>query len=442
MRLTELEPLPHRLRRARPWGKRLVLPLAACLLCCAAQGAAPDPKTLIPEFEKVLKDNIVAFWYPKCLDRENGGYIINFGPLGESRGPGTKMIVTQARMVWLFSALARAGYRSPGLGNKELLEAADIGYRFLRERMWDARNGGFYWEVDAAGTRKIRADKVTYGESFALYALSEYYLASKRPEVLQFARQLFDLLEQKAHDKTYGGYLESFNEDWTEQTTATPLGPVELKLMNTHLHMLEAMTTFYRASKLPLAKERLVELIAIESNSVVRKNIGACTDKYTRDWQPRLDENYGRASYGHDVENIWLLTDALDAAGLPRAPYLDLFKTLFAYSLKYGYDSEQGGFFDNGPLGQAADQRDKVWWVQAEALVSSLYMYRMTGDQVYAEVFAKTWDFVKTRQVDWTHGEWFEKVSPAGLGSGKKASTWKAGYHNGRAMLECMRLLR
>src|SRR5262245_36487949 len=113
---------------------------------------AQDPnslaKTYVPKLERNLRDNIVAFWYPKSLDRQNGGYTIHFGPQGEPKAAGTKMIVTQARMVWLFSRLARAGY-----GGKEYLDAADWGYQFLREKMWDRKNGGFYWEVDTTGNQ-------------------------------------------------------------------------------------------------------------------------------------------------------------------------------------------------------------------------------------------------------------------------------------------------
>ncbi|HET6962347.1 MAG TPA: hypothetical protein VFJ27_07615 [Terriglobia bacterium] len=69
----------------------------------------------IPRLEKNLKENIVAFWLSKSLDRTNGGYTINFGPKGEPKGPGTKMIVTQARTVWLFSRLVRAGYGGPNI---------------------------------------------------------------------------------------------------------------------------------------------------------------------------------------------------------------------------------------------------------------------------------------------------------------------------------------
>jgi mannobiose 2-epimerase len=394
----------------------------------------------MPRIEKILTQNIAPFWTSKSLDRVNGGYTLNFGLHGEALGPGTKMIVTQARMVWLFSRMARAGYKKA-----EYLDAADLGYRFLKDRMWDPNSGGFFWEVDPTGTRQLRPDKHLYGQAFALYAISEYYLASQKKEVLDFATQVFNLLEDKAHDKTFGGYIESFNRDWTPAPADAQsyMGDLSgLKLMNTHLHLMEAVTTFFRASKLPLARERLVELIFIQSNAVVRKGLGACTDKYDQDWTPRLDGNYARVSYGHDVENVWLLMDACDAAGLPNWPLMDLYKTLFEYSLKYGFDEANGGFFYTGRFNQPATDRTKSWWVQAEALVSSLRMYRATHDPRYRQVFEKTFDFVEKKVVDWENGEWYSAINPSGQAEGPKASPWKAGYHNGRAMIECLEVLR
>lgn len=407
-----------------------------------AQDQSSLAKTYTPKLEKILTENIAAFWYAKSLDRKNNGYIINFGPRGEPKGEGTKMIVTQARMVWLFSRLARAG----GYGKrKEYLEAAELGYRFLTEKMWDKKNGGFYWEVDATGDQKLKPRKHLYGQAFALYAISEYYLASGNKEALDFAVRFFNLLETKSHDKVYGGYVEFFNEDWSAPPpgeTSYMSGEPGWKLMNTHLHLLEAMTTFYRASKLPLARERLLELITIESNAVVRKDIGACTDKYERDWTPRLDKEYARVSYGHDLENIWLLIDACDAAGISNRPLLDLYRTLFDYSLRYGYDRENGGFYDSGAFGQPADRRNKIWWVEAEAIVSALYMYRITGEAKYLAVFEKTFDFIEKRMVDWQHGEWHAILTPEGRTEGDKAHAWKAGYHQGRAMIECLEILK
>ncbi|MHC4146579.1 MAG: AGE family epimerase/isomerase [Planctomycetota bacterium] len=441
----------------------IVLNLAALLSVCGWLHAAPNraelAKTYIPRFEKMLKKNIVSFWYPKTIDRRNGGYTINFGPSGELKGEGTKMIVSQARTVWLFSRLARAGY-----GGDECIEAADVGYRFLKEKMWDGTNGGYYWEVDATGEKKLKPRKHLYGQAFGLYAVSEYYLATGKQDALDFAVGFFNLLEAKSHDKAYGGYIEFFNEDWT------PVSPSEnsymgtqagLKLMNTHLHLLEALTTFYRASKLPLARERLLELINIESNAVVRKNLGACTDKYDRDWTPRLQGDYARVSYGHDIENVWLLIDACDAAGVSNYPFIDLYRTLFDYaagvsnypfidlyrtlfdySLKYGYDQADGGFYDSGRFNQPADKRSKIWWVEAEAIVSALYMNHLTKDSKYLPIFEKTAGFIEENMVDWENGEWHGEITPKGSPRGDKANAWKAGYHNGRAMIECLEILK
>jgi mannobiose 2-epimerase len=324
------------------------------------------------------------------------------------------------------------------------LAAADLGYRFLRDKMWDAKHGGFYWLVDESGNQALLPGKVMYGQSFGLYAVSEYYLATRNEGALKLARQLFDLMEAKAHDPVYGGYQEKFAADWSPSNlTREYFGAGSAaKLMNTHLHLMEAMTCFYRASRLPLARERLLELITIQSNSVVRKGIGACTDRYERNWQPILTGGGSTVSYGHDLENIWLLVDASDAAGISVYPLQDLFQTLFEYSTKYGFDTEKGGFYSTGAPNQPASDRSKTWWVQAEAMVSALYMHRLTGDPKYLEIFAKTYDFIDNYQVDWKVGEWHPTVSTDGKGSGSKANAWKAGYHNGRAMIEGIAILK
>src|SRR6185369_3763962 len=99
---------------------------------------------------------------------------------------------------------------------------------------------------------------------------------------------------------------------------------------------------------------------------VVRKDLGACSDKYERDWTPLLEPKYARVSYGHDLENIWLLIDACRAANLPLAPHMETFRALWKYSKEHGWDEAEGGFYDGGPFGAPADRRQKVWWTQAE----------------------------------------------------------------------------
>jgi cellobiose epimerase len=424
-----------------------LLLLAACTDSHTVAPVSVDHLDIVGQLETTLTGNIAAFWYPRSIDRDNGGYELEFGPRGEALNPGRKMIVSQARTVWFFSSLARAGYEKPSAFTKaDLLSAADHGFRFLRDKMWDQEHGGFYFRVDPSGEEATEPMKHLYGQAFALYGLSEYYLASGNREALDLADQLFALLEAKAHDEEYGGYVEFFNADWTAAApdTANYIDGVSprVKLLNTHLHLMEALTTYYRAAPSPLVRERLVELIGIETNEVVRKDLVACTDKHQRDWTPILEPPYNRVSYGHDIENVWLVADACEAAGIDPTEHLQLYKDLWDYSLRYGYDDAAGGFYNSGPVAGPATDRDKVWWVQAEALVSALYMHDITGERRYREVFDQTWSFAKSQMIDWEHGDWHSTVEESGESTGNKGSEWKTAYHNGRAMMECIRLLR
>ena len=239
----------------------------------SAQGLKGVARTHLPKLQKVLSENIQDFWLKNGLDREYGGYVISFDNDGRIITPYSKMIVTQARQVWLHSRLARAGYK-----REENLKAAAHGYKFLRERMWDARNGGFYWEVDAQGTPQ-KTHKHLYGQSFGLYAISEYALVTRDNDALTWAREIFKLLEEKAHDARYKGYNEFFTADWQPVPAGTAnyiaRASTPVKLYNTHLHLLESITTFYRASKLPLARERLLELIEIETDEGRAQGVSA-----------------------------------------------------------------------------------------------------------------------------------------------------------------------
>ncbi len=393
----------------------------------------------IQRFEKTLVENILGFWYPATVDPA-GGYLLNHYSNGKSKGPGIRMIVTQAQMVWFFARMARWGHEP-----KKMLAAAEHGCTFLRDTMWDHKNGGFHWEVDSSG-KATKRNKHLFGQSFGLFAVAEYALASKRKDVLDFAMRHFELLDKRSHDPVHGGYVEYFLADWSTPPVNEPIymdgSATGMKLMNTHLHLMEAMTTLYHASKNATVRDRLLELLSIETNAVVRKPYSACSDKFDRDWSPRLEGELARVSYGHDIENIWLVTEATRAAGFSYSPYVDLFTANFAYCRKYGFDEVSGGFYTSGEFNQPASDRNKSWWVQAEALVGALTMYQITSRTEYFEVFRKTWDFCDKFQIDWKNGDWHAKIDPNAKPEGDKAQPWKAAYHNGRAMIECITRLR
>ena len=133
--------------------------------------------------------------------------------------------------------------------------------------------------------------------------------------------------------------------------------------------------------------------------------------------------------------------EACKTAGIAENLLSDLYRSLFKYALQYGLDRKNGGFYDSGFFNSPADRREKIWWVQAESLVAALEMYRLTREQLYWDCFSLVLDWIVNHQVDWKHGDWYEKIDEEGKASGVKAGPWKGPYHNGRAMLRCLDLL-
>lgn len=405
-----------------------------------SRAGQPDIQKSVARLEKILIHNILTFWYPQIIDRENGGYFLNHNHTGNWKGKANKLLVNQARTVWFFSYLSGTPYGAP-----EHLEAARHGYNFLYNNLWDSQCGGFYWEVDSTGKTATKPDKHLYGQAFGLYALSEYALASGDESAKLLAHELFKLLETYAHDSQYGGYKEFFHRDWQLPSEAAKdyrnnASPT-IKTQDTHLHLLEALTPYYRLTKEPLARERLLELIMIQANTVLRKWLGASTDRHQFDWTPFSERRYERVNYGHDLENIWLLTEACNAIGLPNALFMDLYRTLFDYALKYGFDKKNGGFYQSGRCNAPADWREKLSWVQAEALVAALQMYCRTGEELYYNCFEQTLHWIEKYQADWSNGDWHEQIAAPGQVKEDKAGLWQSPYHNGRAMIKCLALL-
>ncbi len=392
--------------------------------------------------ERNLTENIVPFWYPSSIDQLDGGYRINHDVAGHWQGAAPKSLVAQARTLWFFARLLNSPYRSTGYEG-----AAAHGFEFLERCFWDTRSGGFHWRVDSPG-ELLDCDKHLYGQSFALYALSEYAIAAGDESAARRADELFDLIERHARDRSHGGYREFLRRDWSapEPHEIGYLGkPASVKTLNTHLHLLEALTRYNDLRPDARVHDALNELVWVLGNTVVRKRYGACTDRHEEDWSVPESDGRPRVVYGHDLETVWFLIEASAGLALPSALQVDLYETLFFNAWRYGYDHARGGFYLGGDLGRFASDRQKVWWVQAEALVCALHLYTLTRRKVYFDVFAKTLEWVTVYQTDWQRGEWYLRTDRAGVGSGEKAheraGTWKCSYHNGRAMLKGIELV-
>jgi mannobiose 2-epimerase len=399
-------------------------------------GSMADARAAI---ERILTQNIVPFWLARLRDPDARGYRLNHDAQGTWKGPAPKRAVKQARVLWFLSRLKQSG-RAPadcdGL-------AAD-GFAFLKERMWDADHGGFFWELDERGEAPTMPDKHIYGQAHALFAVSQYALASGDAAAREFADTIFAMIEQRFHDPEFVGYFEFFCRDWSPCSPGDNgyLGALpDLKLLNSHLHLMEAVAVYDELSANALARQRLLELIDIVGHRCVRMPHGSLTDEFCRDWTPLDGPTHDRVSYGHDIEAVHLLSAARARAGQTLQETLERDRRLFENAWRFGFDRRHGGVFAAGALGRAADDLRKIWWAQAEALRGALELYSLTGADSYAIAFYRTLDWIQRRQVDWEHGEWHAEIGPDGVARGDKATIWKGPYHNGRAMIEALAIL-
>jgi cellobiose epimerase len=402
-----------------------------------AQLSCTTPEAQARRCRQILRTSIIDFYLPACVDQTRGGYFESlengrFAPTGE------RFVTLQARQLWFFSTLAAAG-----IEKEAALVAARKGFDFLEKHFHDRACGGYFAKVSDDG-RPTDRRKHVYLNAFALYGLTVYHRATQNPEALAAAKELFATLEARSHDPQHGGYTEFFTEDWrpiTHASESSYIGPPGTRTYNTHLHLLEAFAELHRAWPDALVRGRLEELLAINTLTVRLEPYGCNLDTFTPEWQPlRTPENL-RVSYGHDLECAWLSLDASRALGLPAALLRGWAERLVDYSLQHGYDRAHGGFFYSGRLGMDADDTRKEWWVQAEALVAMLEMYRLTGRPEYYDAFSSTLDFVTKYQIAPEGGWWATRCADGSPAGNTRASMWQGGYHSGRSMLRCASLL-
>lgn len=418
-------------------GGALVLLLAFTLQLTAAT-PPPGTKERFTAWAKRMKSDlqtkVFPYWYDTAIDHENGGYLL--ADSKDGRGQATdKMLVTQARMVWGFSHAHIKGLEDP---QRNYVEAARLGYQFIRDHFYDTANGGYFMSTDLKGN-PIDRQKTLYAQAFVIYAFLEYHKASADPRPRNEAIELFKLLQKKAHDDRNNGWFEHFEEDWTLVTEPTP-GPYTieipgLKSANAHLHWMEALTALYKEDPEPQVKQALAEAIEINQRYFYPKDPTKSAFHRHFDWRPVSAFSSQGISYGHNVEFAWLMINAQRALG--RTPSWDHFYAEVDFTLRHGFDQERGGVYERGYGDQPAGRTNKVWWVQAEMIAALTDAIRNHVRPDYGQALERMNNFVWRYMVDPRTGVWYDTVAADGtVVNGTEASNWKANYHDVRAMVK------
>lgn len=395
-------------------------------------------------------DNLLELWYPRIVDTVHGGYWTNFEYDWSQSQDQQKMLVTQARGLW---TAARMAQFYPD--KTELKEAAEHGFAFLTDTLWNRDSGGFLLHWPKRDTDQDF--RLTYANAFALYALSEYAKIEGDPRVLEWVERSFDWLETNAHDSERQGYFnlvllnDAIGEDrgW---------GNGKWKGQNTSIHLLEALANTYQVLPLPKVKVRLEEMLLLVRDRFVREN-GSLQLYFTNDWsaidyrdssrQFILDHIYDdHVSFGHDIETAFLLYEAASIlqGGNADPKTIEVAKRMLDHTLSTGFDEAFQGIFDKGYYfpGQAEIEvvdRHKSWWAQAEGWHAlALFSRLFPEEELYQQGFRDMWTYINEQLIDPEYGGWFNAGLDESLEAAqqRKAHQWKGAYHNGRALVQVL----
>jgi cellobiose epimerase len=390
-------------------------------------------KQLRDSIDRELHCNLLPFWRERSLDHAGGGFVAEMANDGTLNTKAPKGLILNARLLWTFSALYRE------LADERDLVLARRAFDYLSKYFYDREYGGYGWRVRPDGLI-VDSSKKIYGQAFCIYALSEYYQATHNAEALLSATQVYDLIEQHAHDGDNGGYIEVLAKDWSpaEDWRLSDKDMDVAKSMNNHLHILEAYTNLYRVWPDSIVAVRLRELIYLFGSKMLTP-AGHFDLFFDEDWSVRSNSY----TYGHDIEGAWLL---YDAAGALKDKELQRKVSECVITIAHAVGSEavdrEGGLAYEGRGGTVINS-DREWWPQAEGTLGFWYAYRISEDEKYAEIAESLWTFIQHRVVDRAQGEWFWRVFADGSADLKepKISEWKDPYHGVRMCLQMLRFL-
>lgn len=373
------------------------------------------------EFERELCGNILPYWMKHAIDREGGGLYGEIDSRNVVRRDAPKSAVLCARVLWVFSRAYSV------FGDRAYWRTARHAYRHLTGAFWDAQYGGVYTSLNREGAA-VSQDKELFSQAFALYAISEFSRATGSAEARELALSLFAQIEQKTADQAYGGYFETMQRDWTPIAQA--------KTANAHMHLLEAYTNLLTVWTDDRVRKQLHALTCLMVERAIRGD-GHMTLRFDRTWVSTSEE----IQFGQDIENGWLMYAGAKAAGddaLVRKTHNAMLALATAI---YGLDEGTGIPYGCSP-GEPAD-KDRCWWVQAEAVVGYFTAWRISGDERFYAAADRVWAYIQAYIVDRKYGEWHCRVSEDGIPrtDRPKVSAWKCPYHNARMCFVMMEAL-
>lgn len=369
-------------------------------------------------YKQDLTQNIMPFWLKNGLDKEFGGIYTCLTRNGHLMDT-TKSVWFQGRFAFICAFAYNNVEKRP-----EWLEAAKATLDFIEEHCFDA-DGRMFFEVAADGT-PLRKRRYVFSESFAAIAMAEYALATGDAE---YARKALDLFKRMRHFLCTPGILEP-----------KYLPTVQAQGHSITMIMVNVASCIKKVISDPELDAQIEESVYALKNYFMHPEFKALLETVGPKGE-FIDTINGRTiNPGHCIETAWFLFDV--AAGMSgNKELVDMALTIFDWSWDWGWDNQYGGIINfrdckNLPC-QDYSQDMKFWWPQTEAIIASLYAYKLTKDEKYLKRHKVISDWTYAHFPDAEFGEWYGYLHRDGtVAQTAKGNIFKGPFHIPRMMVK------
>ena len=374
-------------------------------------------------YRSSLLNDTLAFWFPRCLDREHGGYLHCLDRDGSVLDTD-KSVWAQGRMAWMLLTLYNTLERRP-----EWLDWARSGIDFLDRHCFDT-DGRMFFHVACDG-RPIRKRRYAYSEAFAAIAHAAYARAVGCDRSATWARQLFDQFTN--WNFTPGLMPPKF----TDARPLIGLGPRMITIVTAQ----ELRANLGEDPSLNAWIDRCIDEIR---RWFVKPELRCVMETVAPDGRI-VDHFDGRMlNPGHAIEGAWFILE--EGRQRRDAGFIRLGCEMLDYMWERGWDQEYGGIFYFRDVHDKPVQEYwhdmKFWWPQDETIIAALLAHRLTGEAKYAEMHQQIHDWAHRHFADPEYGEWYGYLHRDGhVSVPLKGNLWKSFFHHPRMQWKCGQIL-
>lgn len=357
-----------------------------------------------------LQSHVLPLWAEQAFDSNTGVFAEGMLAPNQQYTDDLIRFRVQPRQLYVFAHATEMGL----FDGKAIVEQAIAGF----ERFQDADNR-FTFAVNKQ--LEITHPEInTYEHAFALLGYAWHYKTTQDTNSIALAEACYQLLNEQLGDTENGGFFSSTDDH-------------SLRSQNPHMHMFEAMMTWYEVTGDQKWLTRAGKLYDLFSTRFLESNF--LRELYAEDLNPThaLSENLDP---GHHYEWIWLLSHYAKLAKIDVQFQINI---LLKFAQKFGH-SPLGLVYDEVKDNGEEYRTTSRLWCQTELIKARVALYEMQPSAENSTALINAIDMTFKYYLDNAEpGLWIDQLDKSGtpLSTKSPASTL---YHIFLAFSEVCRI--